>query len=80
MEVGLKKEFDYYRANQDEFVKKYDGRFIALKVETLLGVYDSTLEAIEELWPIHGSGTVFVQRVSEGKEAYSITIATPGVF
>ena len=79
MEVGLKKEFDYYRANQDEFVEKYDSRVIALKGETFLGVYDTEFEALEALWRIHEPGTVFVQRVSEGEEAYTITIATPGV-
>lgn len=81
MKVTFKEEFDYYRAHQDEFVQKYDGRVIALKGETLIGVYDTRSEAMWDLIGKHGTKkSFFIQRVSEGKEAYTITIATPGVF
>ena len=79
MKLKLKEEFDYYLAHQDEFVEKYDGKVIGLKGETLVGVYDKEFEAIRDLWSKHEPGTVLVQRVSEGEEAYTITIATPGV-
>lgn len=79
MKDTLMEEFNYYLAHQDEFVAKYDGKVIGLKSETLVGVYDEKFEAIRDLWSKHEPGTVLVQRVSEGEEAYTITIATPGV-
>ena len=36
MPSALKKEFDFYLANQDEMVAKYDGRVIAIKDGTCL--------------------------------------------
>ena len=32
---------------QDELVEQYDGKFLAIKDNAVIGVYDSDLEAIE---------------------------------
>ena len=43
----LKSEFEFYLANQDDMVAKYDGRVVAIKNHEVLGVYDSYLEALK---------------------------------
>ena len=73
MEFTLKSEFDFYLANQDEFVKKYDGKVIVIKHREVLGVYDSELDAFAASIKDHERGTFMIQRVSEGDEAYSAT-------
>ena len=73
----LKKEFDFYRANQDEMVAKYDGKVIAIKDGEVLGVFEDYLAAVTKVRKSHALGTFLVQRVSEGDEAYTMTIVSP---
>ncbi len=75
----LKKEFDFYRTNQDEMVAKYDGKVIAIKNGVVLGVFESDLAAVTEVQKSHPLGTFLVQGVSVGNEAYTVTIVSPGV-
>lgn len=75
----LKKELDFYRANQDEMVAKYDGKVIAIKDGVVLGVFETDLAAVTEVRKSYELGTFLVQRVSEGDEAYTVTISSPDV-
>jgi hypothetical protein len=79
MSAALKAEFEYYQANQDELVSRYDGKTIVLKNCKVLGEYDSYLAAFTETVKNHKRGTFLIQQVSEGTEAYTATIHTPGV-
>lgn len=74
---AIKREFAYYLDNQDDFVKKYDGKVIALKDHTVLGAYDSYIDALVETTKEYEQGTFMLQRVSEGDEEYTVTIHTP---
>ena len=80
MSVPLQQEFDFYLANQDEMVAKYDGKIIVLKNEEVLGVYEDELTAIAETRKEHQLGTFLVQRVSEGDEAYTATFQSRVTF
>lgn len=37
----LEREFTYYLSNQEELVKKYRGKFLVIKNEEVVGVYDN---------------------------------------
>jgi len=76
----LKKEFESYLANQDEMVRQYNGKFIVLKDEKVLGAYDDELTAITETQKTHQLGTFLVQQVSPGTNAYSQTFHSRVVF
>ena len=69
----LEKEFKYYLEHQDEFVKKYNGKFIVIKNREVLGVFDSELEAIEKTAETHELGTFLVQKCEPGSESYTQT-------
>ena len=43
MSIALKEEFDFYLANQDAMVERYDGKVIVIKAREVIGVYDSEL-------------------------------------
>ena len=73
MSIPLQEEFEFYLANQDDMVAKYDGKVIALKNKEILGVYDDELTAIAEIRQSHKLGTFLLQRVSKGDEAYTAT-------
>ena len=73
MDGSLKKEFEYYLAHQDEFVRQYNGKVIVLKDQQVLGVYDDVRDAVEETQKVHKAGTFLVQRVQPGEAATSRT-------
>ena len=74
---ALKREFAYYIDKQDDFVKKYDGKVIALKDHTVLGAYESYGDAYMQTKRHHEPGTFMLQRVSEGEGDYTVTIHSP---
>lgn len=73
MSVDLKKEFDYYLEHQDELLKKFNGRFIVIKDNNVIGDYSSQLEAFNETKKVHKLGTFLIQFCSPGKSAYTQT-------
>ena len=80
MSIALKDEFDFYLANQDAMVERYDGKIIVIKAREVIGVYDSELAAFMETVKHHERGTFMIQRVSPGDEAYTATFNSRVVF
>lgn len=73
MSTSLQRAFKYYLSHQDEMVEKYNGKFIVIKDDEVLGAYDDELIAIMETKKAHSLGSFLVQRVSPGDSAYSQT-------
>jgi len=69
----LEKEFKYYLKNQDELVKKYEGKFIVLKDEKVIGAYSSHLEAYNETVKTEELGTFLIQHCLPGSNSHSQT-------
>ena len=76
----LEKEFQYFIDNQNELLKKYNGRFIAIVGEQVVGDYDSFDMAIDETLKEHELGTFLVQECVEGEKAYTQTFHSRVVF
>ena len=60
----LAKEFNHYRAHQDEFVEKYDGKYIVLIDGNVVGIYDDDFTAVIQTQRSHKLGTFLVQKVA----------------
>lgn len=73
MTKPLEKEFKYYIKNQKELVKKYNGKYIVIKDEKVIGSYDSEIEAIEKTSKTEELGTFLVQKCEPGEESYTQT-------
>ena len=73
MNNDLKRAFDFYLANQASMVERYNGKFIVIRDDEVLGAYDSDLEAVSETQKVHLLGTFLVQKVSEGEADYTAT-------
>lgn len=69
----LEKEFSYYLKNQAELVEKYNKKYLVIKGETVIGVYDSDEEAYFETIKLHPEGTFLVQFCEAGEGAYTQT-------
>lgn len=76
----LEKEFEYYLKNQDDLVKKYNGKYIVIKDSQVIGDYDNELEAIRKTMEKYELGTFLVQKCEPGNESYSQTFHSRVVF
>lgn len=68
---ALENEFKYYLDHQDELVKQYNGKFLIIKGDKILGAYDTELEAIEQASKIERLGTFLVQKCEPGEASYT---------
>lgn len=73
MESPLTKEFHYYLEHQPELIKKYDGKFIVIKNNEIIGVYDGQSDAVKQTIKNHKIGSFLVQKVEPGEGAYTQT-------
>jgi hypothetical protein len=69
----LEKYFKYYLEHQNELVKQYNGKFIVIKDNTVIGVYNSHTEAYNETIKVEELGTFLIQHCLAGKDSYSQT-------
>ena len=69
----LLNEFDYYLEHQAELAEKYQGRYIVIKDNTVLGDYDTAGEAIRETSQTHALGTFMVQLCDRDPESTKVT-------
>lgn len=76
----LEKEFKYYISHQDELVEKYNGQFVVIKDEEVIGSYDSEIEALEETSKKHEQGTFLIQKCEPGDESYTMTFHSRAYF
>jgi hypothetical protein len=73
MDSPLKREFEFYVANQKAFVEQYNGKIIVIKDLKVIGVYADELQAIESTQKTFELGTFLVQKVTPGTDAYTQT-------
>lgn len=76
----LKEEFEYYLANQEEFVKQYKGKFLVIKDKNIVGVYNSEIEAYTDSVQKYELGTFLIQECQPGSENYTQTFRSRVVF
>ncbi len=77
---ALEKEFQYYLEHQDELVEKYNGRYIVIKEDRVIGDFDSEIEAYEESSKTHELGTFLIQKCEPGDESYTATYHSRAYF
>jgi hypothetical protein len=71
---NLEKEFQFYLDHQDELVKKYKGKFIVIKNQQVIGVFDDAKTAFIETQKKHEVGTFLIQECKAGAESYTQTL------
>lgn len=77
---NLSKELDYYIKNQNGLVQKYNGKYLIIKDEKVVGVYNTSTEAYVEGKQKFELGTFLIQLVSPGKEGYTQTFHSRAIF
>lgn len=69
----LEKEFQYYLDNQSNLASKYNGKFIVIKGESVIGVYNSEREAYINTLHTEKLGTFLIQFCSVGADSHTQT-------
>ena len=62
---------NYYLEHQVELVKEYDGKYLIITSEGVVGAYDSLNEGYEVALQTYGKGNFMLQLCSEGEKDYS---------
>jgi hypothetical protein len=76
----LDREFKYYLANKEELVKKHLGKYLIIKDEAVVGVYDSELAAYSYGTSKYALGTFLIQQCLPGDENYTQTFHSRVIF
>ena len=71
--IFLEKEFDFFVNNQKKLVKKYKGKYLAIKNNEVLGAYNSLSEAVKKTVKHEDIGTFLIQKCDPSKKVYSQT-------
>jgi hypothetical protein len=71
--MSLDKDFKYYLDHQKELVSKYNGRFLVIKDEAIVGDYDSEMQAYMEAKKKYELGTFLIQHCLPGAESVTQT-------
>ena len=76
----LLNEFQYYLDHQAELAEHYQGRYVVIKEERLLGDYETASEAVRETAKEHEPGTFLVQRCDADPQSTTQTFHSRVIF
>ena len=54
-------------------------KFVAIKGQEVLGIYDDYMQAANAVYVDHEPGTVLMQEISKDPEALAVFLHTPGI-
>ncbi len=75
----LDKEFQYYLDNQNELVKKYEGKYLIIKNNAVVDVFDTKDEAYFEGEKKYELGTFLIQYCTRGNVFFTQTFYSQNV-
>ncbi len=69
----LEKEFQYYLDHQEEFVGKYLAKFLVIKGQEVVGVYETKQQAYNDSTSQYEIGTFLIQHCLPGSLSHTQT-------
>ena len=76
----LQKELEYFKAHQDELVKKHRGKFLVIKDQQVQGVYETEFAAYTEAKKKFDLGSFLIQQCLPGQESYTQSFYSRATF
>ena len=73
MRAMLDKEFNYYLEHQNELLPLYDGKYVMIVGNKVVGAYNTINEAYYKGKDKYGLGHFLVQLRTPGDSAYTVT-------
>jgi len=72
----IERLFNWYRSNQDELVKQYNGKYIVITEDGVKGAFDTDTDGYDYAVKAFGRGNFMLQKCSEGEKDYSLHFYT----
>ena len=72
----LEKEFEFFKNNQQSLVDKYNGKYIVIVDNDVVGCYPTNEIALYNAKQKYHMGTFLIQHCIEGESAYTCRIHT----
>ena len=69
----LESEFEYYLAHQAELAREHEGKFLVIKDQNVIGVYDDEPQAMNNTLQEHELGSFLVQKCSADRDSVVLT-------
>lgn len=66
----LDKEYQFFKDNKESLLAQHEGKFVVIKGEAVIGVFDDMVVAIEETRKKHKLGTFLVQQVLKNNKIF----------
>lgn len=63
--------FNYYLKNQEKLVRQYNGKYIVITKDGVVGAFDTLSDGYDTAVVKYGNGNFMIQLCTEGEEAYS---------
>lgn len=76
----LDQELQYYLTNQSDLVKKHNGRYLVIRGDEIVGIYDDILIAYRESKIKYDLGTFMIHKCGPGEENYTSHFLSRAVF
>jgi hypothetical protein len=73
----LKKNLDWYIANQQELSARYNGKVLLIVDQKLIAAFDSMGEAYTTALKTYAPGSFTLQPCSPGPESYTLVLYNP---
>jgi hypothetical protein len=73
----LKKNLEWYIANQRELSEKHNGKILLIVNQNLVGVFDSMQDAYADAIKKYTLGTFTLQPCSPDADSYTLTLYNP---
>jgi len=68
----IEQDFKYYLDHQNELVEKYNGKYIVLVDNRVVGAYNDRTEAYYDSVAKYAPGTFMIQLCTPGENAYTV--------
>lgn len=78
--MSLEIELQFFKQNQKELLSKYEGKFLVIKDQKVVGVYDSEIEAYTQTQNNFELGTFLIQQCLPGEDSFSQTFHSRVLF
>lgn len=75
----LTREFEFFKANQEELVAKYRGQYLVIVDAAVVGAYSSALDAYVAAQEKYEPGSFMIQACQPGPSAFTVVIASAGL-
>ena len=79
MSVPLRQEMDHYLKIQQDLAQDNDGKYVAIKGDEVLGVFDDYMQAANTVYIAHEKGTVLMMRISRDPNSHIIISNSPRI-